>query len=117
MKSLVAIILASAFVFTAALQANAQAVPVFGFDGQYQGMAIQNGGTTVFLDKNNNYSGAVVKNREATAIFGRDGYEGAYPTQQRGFGQKAYDGRGYAQGYDGGYDQRYGGDYGRRREW
>jgi len=109
MKPLVAIILASALVFTATSQANAQAVPVFGFDGQYHGMAIQNGGTSVFLDKNNNYSGAVVKNREATAIFGRDGYEGTYPNQQRRFGQQGYDGRGYAKGY--------GGDYGRRREW
>ena len=111
MKSLSAIILLSALIVTAS-QANAQAVPVFGFDGQYQGMAIQNGGTTVFLDKNNSYSGAVVRNREATAVFGRDGYEGTYPNrgyQQRGYSPQGYDRRGYG--------QRYGGGYGGRREW
>ena len=117
MKSLCAIILLLALI-VAASQANAQAVPVFGFDGQYQGMAIQNGGTTVFLDKNNSYSGAVVKNREATAVFGREGYEGTYPN--RGYQQRGYGGRGYGQGYGqgyGGYGQRYGGGYGGRREW
>jgi len=116
MKSLSAIILLSALV-VAASQANAQAVPVFGFDGKYKGMAIQNGGTTVFLDKNNSYSGAVVKNREATAVFGREGYEGTYPNrgyQQRGHGQQGYGGRGYGQGYGPGYGQRYGGGYGHR---
>ena len=116
MKPLFPIIFASAFVFTADSHANAQAVPVFGFDGQYQGMAIQNGGTTVFLDKNNSYSGAVVKNREATAVFGREGYEGTYPNQQRRYGLQGYDGRGYDQRHGGGYGQRYGGGYGGRHE-
>jgi hypothetical protein len=120
MKSLPAIILLSALSVAAATNANAQAVPVFGFDGKYQGMAIQNGGTTVLLDKNNGYAGAVIKNRESTAIFGRDGYEGTYPNrgyQQRGYGPQGYGGRGYGQGYGGGYGQRYGGGYGGRREW
>ena len=118
MKSFPAIILLSALGVAVVSQANAQAVPVFGFDGQYQGMAIQNGGTTVLLDKNNGYAGAVVKNREATAVFGRDGYEGTYPN--RGYQQRGYGGRGHGQGYGqgyGGYGQRYGGGYGGRREW
>jgi len=96
----------------AAAPASAQAVPVFNFSGQYQGMAIQNGGTTVLLNKNNSYSGVFVRNREATTVFGPEGYEGTYPNrgyQQRGYGPQGYDRRGYG--------QRYGGGYGGRREW
>ena len=114
MKFLPVIILLSALAI--ASQAKAQAVPVFGFDGNYQGMAIQNGGATILFDKNNSYSGGVLKNREATAVFGLDGYECNYPSQQRRYGQRGYDGRGYGQGYGGGYGQRYGGGYGGRHE-
>jgi len=113
MKFIPVIILLSALAI--ASQAKALAVPVIGFDGNYQGMAIQNGGTTVLINKNNSYSGAVLKDREATAVFGRDGYEGNYPNQQRRCGQWGYDERGYGQGYGGGYGQRYGGGYCGRR--
>ena len=41
--------------------AFAQSAPVFAPNGQYLGTAVKNGSTTVFLDKNGKYGGAVVQ--------------------------------------------------------
>ena len=83
-------------------QAFAQAAPVIAPNGEYQGMAVKNGNTTVFVDKNGQYGGAVVQNKNATAYFDKNGYRGVQPNGYGpGYGRPGYGVPGYGQGYGG----------------
>jgi hypothetical protein len=62
-------------------------------------MAVRNGATTVFVDRNGQYGGAVVQNRAATAYFDRNGYQGVSPNVGP---QRASTPGGYPPGYGGG---------------
>ena len=63
---------------------------------------MKNGATTVFVDKNGQYGGAVVQNKNGTAYFDKNGYRGV---RSNGYGQRPYGQAGYG-GRPNGYGNR-----------
>lgn len=100
-------------------KALAQAAPVHGPNGEFLGHAVKNGNTTVFVDKNGKYGGAVVQgqhgmthidqhgnHRPVRPGYGAPGYgRPGYGHYNQGYGQRP--------GYNNGYGHHYGNGYGR----